>query len=280
MHRRARWPSPKSGRRSGPEPDTGGMTPSTDASDCESAAIRAFLLGADDDSIAQWEAAHRAALSAGGPEEAARYAFWLGFLLLAGGQPARANGWLARGDSLVARAGVECRASGYLHIPRGLAALEAGDARRARELGVRATEIGERFDDADLRCLGTLCEGQALIALGEPIAGVDKLDEVMLAATAGELNPFATGIAYCAVILRVRSPFGLEARFRMDERAQRLVRRPARLGAIPRTVPGAPIAAAAGRGRRAGRRRKRSRRLRAARRASAPGAGSGSLPTR
>ena len=177
------------------------MAPYTDASDCESAAIRAFLLGADDDSLTQYEAAHRAALSAGGPDEAARYAFWLGFLLLAGGQPARANGWLARGDSLVARVGVECRASGYLHIPRGLAALEAGDARRARELGIRATEIGERFDDADLRCFGTLCEGQALIALGEPIAGVDMLDEVMLAATAGELNPIATGIAYCAVIL-------------------------------------------------------------------------------
>ncbi|MDX1885344.1 helix-turn-helix transcriptional regulator [Mycolicibacterium sp. 120270] len=177
------------------------MTPSADASTCEAAAIRAFLLGADDDSITQWEAAHHAALRAGRTDEAARYAFWLCLLLLMGGQSARANGWLARGDSLLVSAGAECRASGYLLIPRGLAALEAGEARHACELGARAADIGLRYDDADLRCLGTLCHGQALIALGETVAGVDKLDDVMLAATAGELGPITTGIAYCAVIL-------------------------------------------------------------------------------
>ena len=63
----------------------------------------------------------------------------------------------------------------------GLAALEAGDPRRARELSIRAADIGHRFDDADLHTFGTLCQGQALIALGEPDAGVDKLDEVMVA---------------------------------------------------------------------------------------------------
>ncbi|GFG53148.1 helix-turn-helix transcriptional regulator [Mycolicibacterium agri] len=175
------------------------MTPSADASDCETAAIRAYLLGADDECAAHWEAAHRAALAADRPDEAARYAFWLGLLLLMGGQPARANGWLARSESLIA--GVECRASGYLLIPAGLAALEAGDPERARDTGASATEVGRRFDDPDLRCFGTLCQGQALIALGDPVAGVAKLDEVMVAATTGELNPITTGIAYCAVIL-------------------------------------------------------------------------------
>ena len=55
------------------------MTSSADASECEQAAIRAFLLGADDECVTQWEAAQRAALAAGQPAEAARYAFWLGF---------------------------------------------------------------------------------------------------------------------------------------------------------------------------------------------------------
>ena len=177
------------------------MTSSADASDCEEAAIRAFLLGADEESVAQWEAAQRAALAAGQPAESARYAFWLGFLLLVGGQTARANGWLARSESLISRAGVECPASGYLLIPQGLAALAAGDPQRARELSVRAADIGQRFDDADLCAFGTLCHGQALIALGEPDAGVTKLDEVMVAVTTDELGPIATGIAYCAVIL-------------------------------------------------------------------------------
>ena len=199
----------KASHRNGPAPDTGGMTPSADASECEQAAIRAFLLGADDECVTQWEAAQRAALAAGQPAEAARYAFWLGFLLLARGQSSRANGWLARSESLIAQAGVECRASGYLLIPQGLAALEAGDPGRARELSARAADIGHRFDDADLRTFGTLCQGQALIALGEPDAGVAKLDEVMVAVTTGELSPIATGIAYCAVILECVDLFDL-----------------------------------------------------------------------
>jgi DNA-binding CsgD family transcriptional regulator len=177
------------------------MTSSADASDCEEAAIRAFLLGADEESVAQWEAAQRAALAAGQPAESARYAFWLGFLLLIGGQTARANGWLARSESLISRAGVECPASGYLLIPQSLAALAAGDPQRAGELGVRAADIGQRFHDADLCAFGMLCQGQALIALGEPDAGVAKLDEVMVAVSTGELGPIATGIAFCAVIL-------------------------------------------------------------------------------
>ena len=88
----------------------------------------------------------------------------------------------------------------------------------------------------------------------------------MLAATAGELNPIATGIAYCAVILECVALFDLQARLRMDGRTQRLVRRPAGLGAVPRAVSGAPVAAAAGGGRLAERSRERSWRVPAARR--------------
>jgi DNA-binding NarL/FixJ family response regulator len=185
------------------------MTSSADASECEKAAIRAFLRGADDECITQWEAAHRAAVASDQPAEAARHGFWLGFLLLVVGQQARANGWFSRSSSLVERAGAECSASGYLLIPQGLAALETGDARRAGELGGRAADIGRRFGDADLCAFATLCQGQALIALGEPAAGIGKLDEVMVAATSGELNPIATGITYCAVILECVALFDL-----------------------------------------------------------------------
>jgi DNA-binding CsgD family transcriptional regulator len=185
------------------------MTSSADASDYERAAIEAFLRGADDECADNWEAAHRAALTVGDVDEAARFAFWLGFLLLAAGRAARANGWLARSESLIGHPSTECRASGYLLIPQGLGALEAGDPQRAQRLGANAAEIGLRFDDADLRAFGTLCQGQALIAAGEPDAGMAKLDEVMLAVTAGELGAIATGIAYCAVILECVALFDL-----------------------------------------------------------------------
>ena len=256
------------------------MTSSADASECEQAAIRAFLLGADDECVTQWEAAQRAALAAGQPAEAARYAFWLGFLLLAGGQTARANGWLARSESLIAQAGVECPASGYLLIPQGLAALEAGDPGRARELSVRAADIGHRFDDADLHTFGTLCQGQALIALGEPDAGVAKLDEVMVAVTTGELNPIATGIAYCAVILECVDLFDLRRAAEWTEALSGWC------DAQPDLVPfrGQCLVhrsqLQAGGGRLARRSRKRNERVRAACRSFASGAWPGALSTR
>ena len=97
--RKARSRSPRSARRSGRAADTGPMTPAVGAADCERAAIRAYLLGADDECAKHWEAAHRAAYAAGDPGEAARYAFWLGFGLLMRGQAAPANGWLSRAEA-------------------------------------------------------------------------------------------------------------------------------------------------------------------------------------
>ena len=58
------------------------MTPAVSAADSERAAIRAYLLGADDECAKHWEAAHRVAYAAGDPGEAARYAFWLGLSLM------------------------------------------------------------------------------------------------------------------------------------------------------------------------------------------------------
>ena len=177
------------------------MTSSIDAAECERAAIRAYLRGADDQCAKHWEAAQRAAHAAGNPAESARYAFWLGFGHLLAGRTAPASGWLARAEALIAESGAECRASGYVLIPRFFEALDAGDHEHAGELSLRAADIGDRFDDADLRAFGTLCQGQALIAAGEAAAGVTRLDEVMVSVTTGELGPITTGIVYCGVIL-------------------------------------------------------------------------------
>jgi DNA-binding CsgD family transcriptional regulator len=185
------------------------MTSAVDAAGCERAAIRAYLLGADDECAKHWEAAHRAALDAGNPAESARYAFWLGLILMLRGQTARAGGWFMRAEDLIAQAGTECPASGYVLIPRALAALNGGDPAGARDTAVRATEIGVRCGDADLRAFGALAHGQALIAMGEPAAGVMRLDDVMVSVTADELSPITTGIVYCAVILECMDLFDL-----------------------------------------------------------------------
>src|SRR5258707_8764701 len=181
---------------------------SAGAADCERAAIRAYLLGADVESAKHWEEAARAALTAGDLAESARYALWLGLSLMMRGVGAPASGWFARAEELSTKAGRECPASGYVLIPRILAALP-DDPRGARDMAVRATEIGVRCGDADLCAFGTLAHGQALIAIGEPRAGVARLDAVMVSATADEVGPIATGIVYCAVILECMGLYDL-----------------------------------------------------------------------
>ena len=61
---------------------------------------------------------------------------------------------------------VRAAATGYLLIPK-LLALADGDAAGARDLAVRALELGRHFDDADLWAFGALRHGRALIALGD-----------------------------------------------------------------------------------------------------------------
>ena len=114
------------------------------------------------------------------------------------GIEAPASGWFSRAEELNTKAGRECPASGYILIPRMLAAL-ADDPQGARDMAVRATEIGVRCEDADLCAFGTLAHGQALIAMGEPTAGVARLDAVMVSVTADEVGPITTGIVYCGM---------------------------------------------------------------------------------
>ena len=124
-----------------------------DAADHERSAISAYLIGDDEGCVRAWEAAHHAAGEAGEAGEAARCAFWLALCLMLRGQMAQAGGWLGRVERLVTDSEPDCSAAGYLLIPGLLGALHAGDPTTARDLAVRATALGERFGDPDLRAL-------------------------------------------------------------------------------------------------------------------------------
>lgn len=182
---------------------------SLDAADYERLAVCAYLIGEDDECAAAWEAAHRAAREAGDMAGSARCAFWLGMILMLRGQMAQAGGWLTRAERLTEDAQRDCAAAGYLLIPKLLGALDAGDPTTARDLAVEATELGDRFQEADLRAFGTLGHGQALIAMGDAAAGTARLDEAMVSVTAGEVGPITSGIVYCAVILECMQLFDM-----------------------------------------------------------------------
>lgn len=181
-----------------------------DATDLERLAVCAYLIGHDDECEEAWEAAHRVALSANDAAGSARCAFWLALCLMLRGHMAQAGGWLTRAERLIKERGLDCAASGYMLIPGVLASLDAGDPTAARDQAVQATELGDRFDDADLRSFGTLGHGQALIAMGDTIGGTALLDEVMVSVTADEVGPITSGIVYCAVILECIQLFDLQ----------------------------------------------------------------------
>lgn len=168
--------------------------------DLERLATAAYLTGRDEESADAWTRAHRAFLERGDPRRAARSAFWLAFQLVSRGERARGGGWFARARRLVEEHGDDCVERGYLLVPEALGALAGGDAAAARDTFTRAAETGERFDDPDLRTLGRLGCGQALIRLGDIAAGVALLDETIVAVETQELSPLAVGTVYCAVI--------------------------------------------------------------------------------
>lgn len=171
-----------------------------DAEDLERLAVAAYFVGRDDDSARAWERAHQVWLRLGDPDRAARCAFWLGLGLLLRGEAARANGWFNRGKRVIAELGGDCAAHGYLLVPAAIEAQGRGEPHEADALYLEAVNIAERFAEPDLLALGLLGRGEAAIALGQASAGLALLDEVMVAATSGEVIPITAGILYCAVI--------------------------------------------------------------------------------
>jgi DNA-binding CsgD family transcriptional regulator len=178
--------------------DTADRSGSLGAEDLERLALAAYLVGRDEAWARATERAHQAWSDRGDADRAARCAFWLGLGLLLRGEVAQANGWFGRGRRLVA--GLDCPARGYLLVPVAIEALARGAVADAHARYEEVAEIAERFDDTDLLAIGMLGRGEAMIASGNTSGGLALLDEVMVAATTGEVSPLTAGILYCAVI--------------------------------------------------------------------------------
>ncbi len=180
------------------------------ADDLHRLAWSAGLTARDPEMQATQERVYNAHLEAGQDLAAARAAFWLGFRLLARGEPARASGWLSRAQRLVDVHAQECVEQGYLLLPAGQRHLSAGEQAEAHDCAARAAVIGERFGEIDLIAFGRNLQGRALLAKGEIARGLALLDEAMVAAAGGELSPVVTGIVYCSSIASCHRVFALE----------------------------------------------------------------------
>jgi DNA-binding NarL/FixJ family response regulator len=168
--------------------------------DLERLAVASYMLGRDEEQLAALARAHHAHRLNGDRAGAVRAAFWLGVHLLLRGEIGRATGWLGRAQRLVEGEDGDCVERGYLASADALRCMAAGDWRGTREAAADAIGVGERFGDPDVVALGLIDLGRALIEEGSVSEGIEKLDEAMVAAAAGELSPVATGFVYCGVI--------------------------------------------------------------------------------
>ncbi len=167
--------------------------------DLELLATALFMLGREDEYYATLERAHHGHLEAGAFRRSAYCAFWVGMQLFMRGETGRGGGWLGRAHRLLEDEG-DCVEHGYLLLPEMFQKEAAGDIDGAVATAAEATEAGRRFGDRDLFALGMHSQGNFLVSAGRLPEGLRLLDEAMLAVTAGEVSPIASGIVYCSAI--------------------------------------------------------------------------------
>jgi DNA-binding NarL/FixJ family response regulator len=178
-----------------------------DAGDLELLARAAYMLGRDDDYVGGLERAHQAYLEAQDVAPAVRCSFWIGHNLLFRGERGRASGWFSRGKRLLEGVEEDCVERGYLLIPVWLEQMGGSDYEAAHATAAEAADLGERFGDRDLIWLARDDQGCALIKHGRVAEGLRLVDEVLVAASAGELSPIVTGIVYCNTIAFCREAY-------------------------------------------------------------------------
>ncbi len=179
------------------------------ADDLELMARAAYMLGDDAGYVGGLERAHQLHAAAGDAPRAARSAFWIGHNHLFRGDVVSATGWFGRAQRCLDREEEDCVERGYLLIPVWLQQMATGAWESGYETAAAAADIGERFGDADLVWLARDEQGRALLNCGRVDEGLRLVDEVLIAATAGELSPIVTGIVYCNTVAFCQATYQL-----------------------------------------------------------------------
>ncbi|MGO9822792.1 MAG: hypothetical protein ACLPTJ_19365 [Solirubrobacteraceae bacterium] len=174
------------------------------AEDLEAPGEAAWWLRRLPECVSARERAVAAYVADGDPRRAAIVALRLFYTSFVRGEEAIATGWLRRASRLLDDQS-EGVAHGHLHIAGARVARAHGELQAELDHASAAIAIGERFGDPDLAALGRYIEGRLLVRQGQVYDGMATLDEAMLAAVQGELDPMTTGQVYCNVIAASRS---------------------------------------------------------------------------
>jgi ATP/maltotriose-dependent transcriptional regulator MalT len=132
---------------------------------------------------------------------AAMLALWVAddYLILRG-ERAIANGWFQRAARIL-EALDTCPEHGWLDALLGYVATLDGDPTKAKELSIRARELGRQLEVVSLEMLALAVEGLALVNEGEVADGMRCLDEATAAALAGEYEEIVSaGWTFCFLL--------------------------------------------------------------------------------
>ena len=184
--------------------------------DLEGLAEAAWWVSKHDESIAARQQAYAGYAAASQEPAAAAAAARLSIEHFMRDEPAVGAGWLARAQRH-ARDQPDSVEIGFLAVVEATIARFGGDLEGSVAIAVRASELGRRLGDPDLRALAIHTEGLSRIAAGEISVGIGLLDEAMTSVVAGELSAFFTGVVYCNVI---EACLGLADIRRADEWSQ------------------------------------------------------------
>ena len=171
-----------------------------DAEDVQRFGDAARWIGKIDESIELREKAYATYLKEGKDESAAQQAIGLAESFTHRLAPAVAGSWMARAERLF-QGHEKAPGYGYLLRTKAVYGFEGdGNPDYGLEIADQVRELGIRHGDRNLEALGLQDKGRVLVSMGRIEEGMQLIDEAMVAAVGGELDPDTTGRSYCNML--------------------------------------------------------------------------------
>lgn len=169
------------------------------ADDSYGLATADWWLGLVRDALSAYEQAYVGYLGQKRPDRAALAAFDIAGSLFLRGDHVQGSGWMSRFNRILhdLPEGVVHSYARWVELDGRSADLDVDDALAAAR---RLHADGVRYADLDLCTLALMLEGRILVRHGRVDAGMSVLDEAMLTAGSGRMDPGYAGNVYCNLV--------------------------------------------------------------------------------